>query len=238
MPELVDMHCHVVWGVDDGARSRDEMRAMLELAAGNHVKDLVCTSHISPGEAPFPLERYERHLAEGQAWADEQGLGLTLHPGSEILYTDAAPRLVQEGVALRLNGQRAVLVEFWHDAPETKLIEAARLLGNEGLTVIFAHIERYRATHSIPLLEELRGEYGVLLQMNVGTILKRLPFFEERWKRKVLRQGLVDLVASDAHSTHSRPCNLLAAWERLREEFGQETADRLCGGLARELLHL
>ncbi len=235
---LTDMHCHIVWGVDDGARTEEDTHAMLRLAAENRVSHIVCTSHITPGEAPFPLARYQDHLARAQAWCDGEGLDITLHPGSEILYTDQTPRLVREGQVPRLNGRHAVLVEFWYEAPYRTMCEAARLLGNEGMQVIFAHIERYKETRSLKHVEELRDEYGVLTQVNARTIAEKQGFMTDRWKRKLLDADLVDLVSSDAHNTGSRPCNVLKAWEALRDGWGQETADRLCGGYARDLLSL
>ena len=235
---MVDMHCHVIWGVDDGARTEEDTHDMLRLASENEVRHIVCTSHITPGEAPFPLERYEDHLARAQAWCREEGLELTLHPGSEILYTDQTPRLLHEGRIPRLNNRRVVLVEFWYDVPADTLTEAARLLGNEGVTVIFAHVERYRVSRDLGLLEELRDEYGVLMQMNARTVYEKQGFLTDRWKRKLLEGGMIDMVASDAHNTSSRSCNLLQARESLRKAYGAETADRLCGGAAAELLAL
>ena len=235
---MVDMHCHVIWGVDDGARSEDDTHAMLRMAVENKVRHIVCTSHVTPGEAPFPAERYQDHLARAQAFCRDEGLDITLHPGSEILYTDQAPRLLHEGKIPRLNDKRAALVEFWYDVPTDTLYQAARLLGNEGVIVIFAHIERYRVSRNIKLLEELRNEYGVLMQMNARTVYEKQGFLTDRWKRKLLEADIIDMVASDAHSVNSRPFNILRAWEALRDEYGQETADRLCGGAAAELLAL
>ena len=235
---IVDMHCHVIWGVDDGAQTEEDARAMIRLAAENKVRHIVCTSHITPGEAPFPLERYEDHLNRLQAWIREENLDITLYPGSEILYTEQAARMLHEGRIPRLNNRRVVLVEFWYDVPEDTMRQAARLLGNEDVTVIFAHIERYKASRNIAFLEELRDEFGVLIQMNARTIYEKQGFLTDRWKRKLLEGDLIDMVASDAHNVSSRPCNVLRAWEWLRDKFGGETADRLCGAAAAELLAL
>ena len=235
---IVDMHCHVVWGVDDGAQTEEDTQAMLRLASENKVRHIVCTSHITPGEAPFPLERYEDHLERAQAWIQEEKLDITLHRGSEILYTDQTARLLHEGQILRLNDRRVVLVEFWYDVPENTMLQAARLLGNEGVTVIFAHVERYKASRNIRFLEELRDEYGVLMQMNARTVYEKQGFLTDRWKRKLFENSMIDMVASDAHNAGSRPCNILKAWEWLRDAYGEESADRLCGDAAAELLKL
>ncbi len=237
---LVDMHCHLVYGVDDGAQKESDMQDMLRLAAENGVRHIVCTSHITPGEEPFPAERYADHLRKGQAFCEAEGLDIVLHPGSEILYTDHTPRMVREGKVPRLNGKWAVLVEFWYEVPFEKLCEAAEKLGErgEGMTVVFAHIERYKTLRSIRQIEKLRDDYGVLMQMNARTVYTKQGFLTDRWKKKAIGDGLIDMIASDAHNTGDRPCNMLKAWEWLRDAYDTETADWLCGGSQTELLEL
>ena len=235
---IVDMHCHVVYGVDDGAQKPGDMQDMLRLAHENRVKHIICTSHIAPGEAPFPAEKYEAHLAEGQAYCDSQGWDLHLHPGSEILYTRDAVRMLDEGRVPRLDGKWAVLVEFWHECPYSTMEEAARKLTDEGMTVVFAHIERYKALGSIRRIRDLKERWGILMQMNSHTVTRKLPFFTERWKQRVLRDGLVDIISSDAHNITSRSCTMLPAWEKLRDTLGEERADDLCGGCIARVLEL
>ncbi len=235
---IVDMHCHVIWGVDDGARNPDDMRAMLRQAAENRVSHIVCTSHITPGEVRFPEEEYRERLAEGQAFCDAEGLGLTLHPGSEILYTDHTPRMLREKRVPRLNDKWAVLAEFWYEVPFRKLCEAAEALADEGMTVIFAHVERYKALHAFRDAEALARDYGVLMQMNARTVYTKQGFLTERWKRKMLSEGLISMVASDAHNTGERACNMLKAREALARDYGEDTAEALCGGNAARILEL
>ena len=191
-----------------------------------------------PRRAALHHARYERHLEKGQAFCDAEGLGITLHPGSEILYTDQTPRMLREGYVPRLNGKWAVLVEFWYEVPFAKLCEAADKLRDEGMTVIFAHIERYRTLRSVRQIETLKEDYGVRMQINAATLCEKQSFLTKHWRKKVLEDGLIDMVASDAHNTGERCCRMLKAWEWLREEMGQETADRLCGECQRELLAL
>ena len=223
-----DMHCHLVYGVDDGAQTREDMQGMLRAAADNGVDHIVCTSHITPGETEFPAQLYLDHLSEGQRWCDENGLDLRLHIGSEILWTEWTPRLLHEGKVPTLDRSWCVLVEFWWDVDWQVMLKAARELGNEGMTVIFAHIERYKPLRSIERLRVLAEEYKVLLQMNGSTVIEKQGFTTDRWRARVFEEGLVDMVASDAHNTRSRGCNLKRCHEVLTERYGGEYADRLC----------
>ena len=84
--QFLDLHTHVVYGVDDGARTEEQMLAMLDAAAANGITTLVATTHATPGLEEFPQERYQRHLDAAQAYCQQQGYGLRLYPGAELLY--------------------------------------------------------------------------------------------------------------------------------------------------------
>ena len=87
MSGFTDYHAHFVYGVDDGARTREEMFAMLDAAAADGVTRLFATSHSTPGMEPFPRDVYQRHLDFARAYCAEKGYDLMLESGSELLYT-------------------------------------------------------------------------------------------------------------------------------------------------------
>ena len=235
---LIDIHHHLIYGVDDGAQTQEMMYGMLRKASENNIRHVVATSHITPGLRRFPAETYLAHLAEANDYCAAQGLNLSVHPGAEILWTEETPRMLREGYVPTLDQTWNVLVEFNTDVKAERLYDCARLLGNEGLQVVFAHIERYRVLRDIKKIQTLKDEYGVMMQMNCGTVLHKLGFFEERWKEKVLSGGYIDMVATDAHSLEHRSCNLLACYQALGQRYGQEYADDLCFGCQAELLGL
>ena len=90
MSGFTDYHAHFVYGVDDGAQTREEMYAMLDAAAADGVRHLFATSHSTPGMEHFPQEVYDRHLALARAYCTQKGYDLKLEHGSELLYTPAA----------------------------------------------------------------------------------------------------------------------------------------------------
>ena len=236
---LVDMHCHIIYGVDDGAQTEEDMHRMLDVAHENEVRHIIATSHIEPGHKRFPAETYISHLQKANDYCREMGYGIDVHVGSEIMYTDVTPRLLHEGNVPTLDRTWTVLVEFLPDVKFKELCEAARDLGNEGMQVVFAHIERYQTLRtSVREVRELKEDFGVMMQMNCGTVLHKLGFMGERWKRKVLEDELIDMVASDAHNTTSRCCNVLKCHQTLTEMFDRAYADRLCGGCQAELFGL
>ncbi len=235
---FLDIHHHLIYGVDDGPRTFEETQAMLRQAYDQQVRQIVCTSHGTPGHHPFPSEQYVAHLEQTRAWCREVGLPMALYSGCEILYTDESPRLLKAGYFPTLGETWNVLVEFTPDADFKRLCDAARALGNAGFTVLFAHVERYSALRKIQHVETLRNEYGVLMQMNTSTVLMKKGFFTDRWVWKMLDEGLVDCVASDAHNVTSRCCTMKACYDALRARYDRETAMQLCGGFQRKLLGL
>lgn len=235
---FVDIHHHLIYGVDDGAQKQEDMHNMLLRAAEEGVSDIVCTSHATPGITPFPVETYLAHFQEAQDWCREQNLPIRLHTGCEVLYTDASARLLKEGYYPSLAEMWAVLVEFSGDVTFERLCEAARMLGNAGFTVLFAHVERYDVLHDLKHVRALREESGVYMQMNANTILHKKGFFADRWVRKMLEEGYIDCVATDAHNATSRPCRMKACYEKLAADYGTDMADELCGGFQRRLLNL
>lgn len=238
MSNFVDIHHHLVYGVDDGPRTFEEMQQMIHRAVSQQVSDIVCTSHATPGGRPFPSGVYLSHLEEARAWIAQEGIPLQLHHGCELLYTDATARMVKDGLYPSLADSWNVLVEFTPDTEFKRFCEAARLIGNAGYGVIFAHVERYQAMRNLGHVRELRDEYGVYMQMNANTVINKKGFFFDRWVRHMLDDGHIDCVATDAHNVSSRICNMRLCYEMLKERYGREIAQDMCGGFQRKLLGL
>ncbi len=238
---LIDIHHHLLYGVDDGAQTLEETRQMLLRAQAQGVTHIVATPHAYPGEACFPTERCQTHLAHTQEMCEREGIPIKVCLGAEILYAEAATDALCEGRIPTLAGTRYVLVEFIPEAPFEQLCEAARRLGSRGFQPIFAHIERYRCLRKIRNLEYLHDEYGVLMQINAHTVLGKRGFLLDRWYRRAMEIGLIDIAASDAHGLEWRSCRLGECKMELERCFGEEVAKRLCittPGRILELLHL
>lgn len=238
MSNFVDVHHHLIYGVDDGPGTFEDMQQMMLRAVEQQVSDIVCTSHATPGGRPFPAEDYARRMQEARCWIADQGLSLRLHTGCELLYTDASARLLKEGAYPALADSSNVLVEFTPDTDFKRMCDAVRQIGNAGFGLMFAHVERYQALRNLGNVRQLREEYGVYMQMNTNTVINKKGFFFDRWVRHMLDDGHVDCVATDAHNVTSRPCSMRLCYEMLKERYGREAALDMCGGFQRKLLNL
>lgn len=234
--QFADLHHHVIYGVDDGPQIFEDAQAMLRRAHENGVTDIAATSHATPGRHRFPMDTYLEHLRKEQAWADEQGLGIRLHTGCEILYTDETVRLLQDNAIPTIDSTRLILVEFLPANDFNHIQNAVRRLGNAGYTVIVAHAERYDGTRKVEDLRALREDLGAYIQINAHTFISPGGFFAKRWLRKVMENGCCDLAATDAHNTSSRSCQMKKCHETIIKEWGQDTADSLCIETPRQLL--
>lgn len=225
---FVDIHHHLIYGLDDGPKTAEQTHDMLRAAHEDGITHIVATPHATPGRDAFPITTYLSRVEEARSWCQEVNLPINIYTGAEILYTQDTPRLLCQGQIPTLAQTRSVLVEFLPRAPYEQLRGAARTLGNAGYDVIFAHVERYACLRKMARMEELRDEYRIGMQMNASTVCEKQGFFEDRWIRKVIGAQMIDFVATDAHNTGTRRCSMKKCFDALKRQFGEVTARRLC----------
>ena len=138
MSGFTDYHAHFVYGVDDGAQTREEMYAMLDAAAADGVRHLFAT----PCMERFPQEVYDRHLALARAYCTQKGYDLKLEHGSELLYTPAAGYAAVQRQLLTLGDTGWVLLEFVPNITAKELETALQEITGAGYRILVAHIER------------------------------------------------------------------------------------------------
>ena len=236
--KLTDIHCHVIYGVDDGASNFEMTTAMLRRAAENGIDTVCCTSHAAPAQEPFPRSSYLYHLLEAQHWADSENLGIRLYQGSEIFVARNPTDALLVDAVPTLNNTRNVLVEFNPDTELDTIVKTVRQLGSAGYTAVIAHAERYDGLRWMDDLAAIKTDLGAVIQVNAGTLLYPRTFFQKRWLKRTLARGLCDVVASDAHDIDRRPCRLRAAYDLLVNELGRNKADDMCVHMPRKLLGL
>jgi len=233
---FIDMHHHLVYGIDDGAKSFEGTEKMIRDAVENNVDTIITTPHITPGQEPFPYEDYQKHLEEIRAWLEKEKIDLKLYTGAEILYTAHTPRLLQEGRIPTMAGSQYVMLEFSPDEQYKSILDAVSQVASTGYVPILAHVERYMQIKKTAQLEKMRRECNALCQMNNSTVVHKHGFFQERWNRRLLREGLIDFVSSDSHDLPGRKNRMQRAYERLCQDLGEGIAHALTCGNARRLL--
>ena len=229
---MIDIHAHILPGVDDGAGDLYDAVDMVRMAEDCGVTDMIATPHCNvPGQfRNYYGEWFREKMEDLQGALERERIRVRIHPGMEVYATYDLPQLLREGRVLTLCGSRYLLVEFdFQEDPEFADRMLDRLASLRVCPVV-AHAERYRFVQDFPELVyewSLRG-YGV--QINKGSITGRFGRHAQRTVFRLLEHGLVSAVASDAHSPFRRTPYLLDAFEALAGVVSEEDRDRLFRG--------
>lgn len=227
---MIDIHHHIIYGLDDGPADADTMRRMLKAASLNGVCTVIATPHISPGIKHFPMNVFYDRLLEAQTACDTLQLNLRVLAGAEIFYTHQTSNHLAEGQIPTLGGSDKVLLEFPGNVRFETIKEAVQTALRNATVPVLAHIERYRSLiYHVRRAEELKEDYHVYYQINGESILKNHNYRISRSLRQLLQQGMIDFVASDAHNCDKRRCNMQEAYEKLVTIAGRGYADKLTG---------
>ena len=225
---MLDVHTHILPGIDDGSRSVEQSLTMLRAEAEQGVKTVMLTPHYratreSPAEFAGRRAAAEARLRE--AVGDQEGLP-ALYCGAEVEFFEGLSH-VEELEPLCIGGGSVMLIEMpfcpWN---RRMLAEISALQQHRGVQPILAHIERYRSFQPKGLWEEL-SDRGVWLQCNTS--------FFRRWQTSriamsMLKRRLVDFVATDSHDPERRAPDLGAAMEKIESKLGREALDFLRSG--------
>ena len=224
---LWDIHCHLVPGVDDGAADLRASMALLEAEYRDGVRNIIVTPHnrlhMFENEEADILAAYEQFRQAAKAAYPDLALylGCELHQRSEMV------DMIRAREQFRLAGGNCVLLEFstWDDA--RRIRKRVYTLAANGYTPIVAHVERYQnLTSDMALAEDLVG-LGAYLQVNADSLLGKDGMAARRFSHRLLEQGLLHFVGSDAHDLKYRPPRLGVCAAYLARQYGEECPRRL-----------
>jgi len=217
-----EVHCHILPGVDDGAPDMETALAMLREEGMQGVGDVILTPHLRRRENDY--RRIRKHYRQLREKAEEEGIGIRLHLGSELYYDSETIQNLKAGKAYTMAGSRYVLLEFSPDEHFSNISCAADEVMMAGYLPILAHAERYGCI--LKHLERVGTlkEQGVYIQVNAGSFLKH-P--KRRELVMLAQEGLVDLVGTDCHRMDWRPVCMGAACRYLIHYLTREDYCRI-----------
>lgn len=224
---MIDLHCHILPGIDDGAVDLAAAFAMARTAAADGIVVIACTPHIFSGVFNNEGPQIRAAVNQLQQRLDEEGIELYLVPGADNHITpDFASRL-KSGRLLTLGNSRYVLVEPPHHVAPPRLDDFFSRLIAAGFAPILTHPERlsWIETHYPVICQLVRS--GVWMQITAASLTGSFGRIPRYWAERMLDEGRVHIIASDAHDIDGRSPNLSGARECAARRVGADEAEHL-----------
>lgn len=227
MEGIVDIHNHILPGVDDGARSIKEAADMCALAVEEGIRTIVATPHYHLGMQAAGNERRDHALQLLEEEIEIRGLKLQIYRGNEIYYSVQAVEDLRAGKARTMGSSQYVLTEFSPGAEYSYIRQGLSNLIQNGYFPVVAHVERYKAVacEKSRIYELL--ELGSYLQINVSGIMGMSGRKIKVFCNEMLGEELVHFVATDAHDLKSRAPRIRKCADYIIKKYGAAYAKRL-----------
>lgn len=221
---MIDLHSHILWGVDDGASDLATSLEMAKLFADQGVMHVACTPHILPGRYHNTGPQIRTAVAVLQNEIDQAGISLKLTSGADNHIVPAFVIGLQEGRLLSLGDTKYVLVEPPHHVAPTRMEDMFFELVLAGYVPIVTHPERLTWIEKQYDRVLALTERGVWMQVTSGSVRGAFGRRPKYWAERMIGDGIVHILASDAHNTTSRRPDLWDGFQAAERLVGKEEA--------------
>lgn len=225
--KLINIHCHALYGVDDGAKSFEESIKLFEMAREEGVCEEILTPHHLPGMDRSHSVKVMDHFKRLEEYAADKMPDFRIHLGNEIFYSHNSVSELREKNIFTLAGSRYVLVEFSFGVTYDVILTAVRELISSGYIPIIAHMERFSALYGKEDRVVRLIETGALIQVNSRSFMGGLFDKHTRWLISMLKKGNVHFIADDHHSVEGRSPLMKSAYEKLSKKCDLALLDRV-----------
>ena len=197
---MIDIHSHLIYGVDDGSKTKEESIEILKDLSNNNVTDIILTPHyISETNYVSSKINNIKKLKELKRELEENNININIYLGNEIYIDRNIIELIEKNEMCTLNNTEYLLIELPMSGVYPDYFDILNNLINEGCKVILAHPERYTTFQKdFNRILEL-NEIGVLFQCNVGSILGEYGKEAKKCIKKLFKNKLVSFMGTDIH---------------------------------------
>ncbi|HWJ72947.1 MAG TPA: CpsB/CapC family capsule biosynthesis tyrosine phosphatase [Kaistia sp.] len=218
---MIDLHCHILPGIDDGAPDIDVSIAMARAAVADGITVTACTPHIMPGVYNNSRTIIEERMAVLSARFAEEGIDLKLVVGADVHMDVELASGLKSGRIPSLNNSRYFLFEPPHHVPPPRIEDNVFSIMSAGYVPILTHPERLSWIESHYAVMERLVKMGVLMQITAGSVTGKFGRRVRHFADKMIDEGLVHILATDAHNLTGRPPNLSHARDLIAERLGE-----------------
>ena len=219
---LIDIHTHILYGVDDGAKDINDSMGLLDEEREQGVDQVILTPHYGPKfghpDTEVLREKFEAIREKAYKYYPE----IQLYLGSELYYQQGTVSDLKQGKALTMNGTRYVLVEFATSDAYSHIYRAVQDFVYAGYIPILAHVERYKAVfgHVDKIVELV--ETGAYIQINAESLIGGIFDKRASFCKKIMKEGLVHFLGTDCLDFRTRRPNM----KRQQKLYGRSMRTR------------
>lgn len=224
---MFDLHCHLLPGIDDGSPDLETSLAMARAFAEQGVECVACTPHILPGLYHNSGPQIRRAVAALQAKLAEAGIPLKIVTGADNHIIPDFVDGLRRGHLLSLADTAYVLVEPPHHVAPARLDELFFNILVAGYVPVLTHPERLSWIETKYDVMRTLAERGVWMQITSGSLRGSFGKRPRYWAERMLSEGLVHILATDAHNVRARPPDLLEGRDAAARLVGEAEAEHL-----------
>ncbi len=233
--QFADVHCHILFGVDDGAETESEMYEMLDCAYQNGVRAICATPHCNPEMFDHSPEAEDAAFQKLKDHAGKNYPDMAIfHANEFFVHSDTPSAVTEQNVGIFPDGQ-TVLIEFYPDRTPSQIEATVKRLNQHGYTALLAHIERYSALKRGSVID--LKELDALISVNAESIIGANGRHTQKRALKLLSLGLVDIITSDSHKKDGF-LQLLEAYTVLSKNYSEDWLRQLFYETPAELLDI
>jgi protein-tyrosine phosphatase len=217
---MIDIHSHILPGIDDGADTIETTIEMLKVVQADGIKTIFATPHYYRGHFDNDYKQVKKYVNEIRNWISlsNSDIQIEILPGQEVFISNYTLMLYKEGIIGTLNNTRYMLVELPFDNLDNTTLDVLYELRLLGVIPIIAHPERYSYIIEKPSsINQLISE-GCLFQINSGNILGGINKQAKRTADILIKHGICDFIASDVHRIGNRYSRVYSAYEKVKKD--------------------
>lgn len=224
---MIDIHCHIVPSIDDGAKDLEDALEMARIAYSEGVRKIVNTSHYHPS---FEYKKGEKLLESVNAFNTVlklNNIDIEVFIGNEIYYSEDIIEIIEQKEFYTLNNSKYLLIEFPPIRFPKNLVDIIYEIKIRGYVPILAHVERYKEIQeNINIIYECINE-GALIQVNSSSIIGKNGKEAKKVSETLLDNNMVHFIATDAHSSQKRRPIIKQTYDYVFDKYGENKAKTL-----------
>lgn len=224
---LFDMHNHILFGVDDGAKTMEDSISLIKIAYDDGIRGLVLTPHCHPKRGMAHYSAIVENFNELVDVVKHRFPDMKLFLGREVYYRSDVLETHSSMDKYLMVNTSCMLMEFSTSVDEGYVRKSVYNVMCAGYQPIIAHVERYACVlKNKQLIKDLK-DMGAYIQLNADSVLGKTGFLVKQATKSLLKERLVDFIASDAHDVKNRRPELSACYSYVAKKFGTDYADNI-----------